>query len=87
MPASGNISDWRIFFLDFRMVALIHPKTHRKLHMGIKLWHFAVFLSHVFHHNNHHRYRRDKNLGAKKYGEAWKKYCEIVPYLFIPFIF
>lgn len=34
-----------------------------------------------------HRYLRDSSRCAKKYGTDWERYCKIVPYRFIPFIF
>lgn len=34
-----------------------------------------------------HRYNRDSTRCAKKYGEDWVRYCKIVPYRFIPFIY
>ncbi|MCI0382371.1 MAG: delta(24(24(1)))-sterol reductase [Chlamydiae bacterium] len=34
-----------------------------------------------------HRYQRDYHRCAKKYGEDWKRYCELVPYKFIPYIY
>lgn len=34
-----------------------------------------------------HRYRRDTRRCAKKYGTDWERYCKIVPYRFIPFVF
>jgi len=34
-----------------------------------------------------HRCSRDFERCAKKYGEDWKKYCEIVPYKFIPGVY
>jgi delta24(24(1))-sterol reductase len=34
-----------------------------------------------------HRYLRDQHRCKKKYGKDWERYCEIVPYVFIPFIY
>eukprot|EP01112_Ceratiomyxa_fruticulosa_P021891 TRINITY_DN785_c0_g1_i1.p1 TRINITY_DN785_c0_g1~~TRINITY_DN785_c0_g1_i1.p1 ORF type:complete len:465 (-),score=71.62 TRINITY_DN785_c0_g1_i1:121-1515(-) len=34
-----------------------------------------------------HRCWRDHNECLKKYGEDWEKYCKIVPYVFIPYVF
>ncbi|KAI8373073.1 ergosterol biosynthesis ERG4/ERG24 [Radiomyces spectabilis] len=34
-----------------------------------------------------HRVSRDMNRCAKKYGKDWDRYCERVPYIFIPYVF
>jgi len=34
-----------------------------------------------------HRYFRDVHRCARKYGDDWKKYTDIVPYVFIPYVF
>eukprot|EP00211_Chloroparvula_japonica_P001792 CAMPEP_0119123288 /NCGR_PEP_ID=MMETSP1310-20130426/3278_1 /TAXON_ID=464262 /ORGANISM="Genus nov. species nov., Strain RCC2339" /LENGTH=466 /DNA_ID=CAMNT_0007113073 /DNA_START=85 /DNA_END=1485 /DNA_ORIENTATION=+ len=34
-----------------------------------------------------HRYIRDDHRCGLKYGADWKKYCEIVPYVFIPYVY
>lgn len=34
-----------------------------------------------------HRYHRDRIRCAKKYGKDWERYCEKVPYTFIPYIY
>jgi Delta24(24(1))-sterol reductase len=34
-----------------------------------------------------HRYFRDQHRCRKKYGKDWDKYCEIVPYVFIPYVY
>ncbi|KAI8378717.1 ergosterol biosynthesis ERG4/ERG24 [Choanephora cucurbitarum] len=34
-----------------------------------------------------HRVTRDIERCAKKYGKDWEKYCEAVPYIFIPYVF
>jgi delta24(24(1))-sterol reductase len=34
-----------------------------------------------------HRYLRDQHRCMKKYGNDWEKYCKIVPYVFIPYIY
>lgn len=34
-----------------------------------------------------HRVSRDMERCAKKYGGDWEKYCERVPYIFIPYVF
>ncbi|CAO3625556.1 unnamed protein product [Mucor hiemalis] len=34
-----------------------------------------------------HRVSRDMERCAKKYGKDWDKYCERVPYIFVPYVF
>ncbi|KAG0176800.1 hypothetical protein DFQ29_005609 [Apophysomyces sp. BC1021] len=34
-----------------------------------------------------HRVSRDMERCAKKYGKDWEKYCERVPYIFIPYVY
>lgn len=34
-----------------------------------------------------HRVSRDMERCAKKYGKDWDRYCERVPYIFIPYVF
>ena len=34
-----------------------------------------------------HRYRRDMDRCAKKYGKDWERYCKTVAYKFIPFVY
>jgi delta24(24(1))-sterol reductase len=34
-----------------------------------------------------HRVTRDMERCAKKYGKDWDRYCERVPYIFIPYVF
>ncbi|KAI7873069.1 ergosterol biosynthesis ERG4/ERG24 [Mucor mucedo] len=34
-----------------------------------------------------HRVSRDMERCAKKYGKDWERYCERVPYIFIPYVF
>lgn len=34
-----------------------------------------------------HRCGRDFERCARKYGKDWEKYCQIVPYRFIPFVY
>lgn len=34
-----------------------------------------------------HRYGRDQKRMREKYGRGWKRYCERVPYIFIPYVY
>jgi delta24(24(1))-sterol reductase len=34
-----------------------------------------------------HRAERDIHRCSRKYGDDWVKYCSIVPYLFIPYVY
>ena len=34
-----------------------------------------------------HRYTRDYHRCSKKYGKDWEKYCKIVPYVFVPYVY
>lgn len=48
----------------------------------IPYFYFFFFLGHLLH-----RAKRDNERCLEKYGEDWKKYCKIVPYTFIPYVY
>lgn len=48
----------------------------------IPYFYFCFFLTHLIH-----RVNRDTIRCKQKYGEDWDKYCETVPYIFIPYIY
>ncbi|GAH09695.1 unnamed protein product, partial [marine sediment metagenome] len=48
----------------------------------IPYFYFCFFLTHLIH-----RVNRDTIRCKQKYGEDWDKYCEMVPYIFIPYIY
>jgi len=48
----------------------------------IPYFYFAFFTGMIIH-----RAQRDIHRCSKKYGDDWVKYCEKVPYLFIPYVY
>lgn len=48
----------------------------------IPYFYFFFFLTHLLH-----RAKRDNERCSKKYGKDWDKYCKLVPYTFIPYIY
>jgi len=48
----------------------------------VPFMYFAFFFTHLMH-----RAMRDMQRCAAKYGKDWDRYCEKVPYQFVPYVF